>query len=53
MEHNGSSLKSKTHSSDCLQKATREIIHSQLDSTLENSREKKKKKEIHPRGVEL
>jgi hypothetical protein len=33
MGHNESNLKRKTHSSECLQKETRESIHYQLDST--------------------
>jgi hypothetical protein len=50
MGHNESSAKRKTHSSKCLQKETGESIHSQLDSTSESSRTKKK--QMHPRGVD-
>ena len=50
MGHNESSPKRKTHSSECLQKETRENIHYQLNNMPKNSR--KKRKQIHPRGVD-
>jgi hypothetical protein len=37
MGHKESSPKRKTHSSECLQKETRESIHEQLDSTPKSS----------------
>jgi hypothetical protein len=50
MGHNESISKRETHSSECLQKETRESTHFQLDNTPKTSR--KKRKQIHPRGVE-
>jgi len=38
MEHNESSAKKKTHSSECGQNETGESIHQQLDSTHKSSR---------------
>jgi hypothetical protein len=40
MGHNESSPKRKTHSPECLQKETRESIHSPPDSTPKSSRTK-------------
>jgi hypothetical protein len=40
MGHNESIPKRKNHSSECLQKETRESIYWQLDSTLKNSKTK-------------